>query len=239
MRTGTHGSLSTSIGTALLLAMTVSATAAQGPPVDTPEPPQATRSVDALAARVDAQLHAVRTATNGKARRSAHEALLPLAEQLVALRPDPASWYPLLHAQLGTERFAEARTVAEAWIAHDPDDWEGHYHLGQALYLDERWDDARPVLERAFEQAPSDTARQAVGRAAGFVYEKLHRWDDALAVYARIGNHDSFDRARANQATHAEHQLHLELGCELPEYSAEEIAQLEAELRALEDPSGQ
>ena len=191
-----------------------------------------------LADDVRARIRAARHNLNRQVRRAAFEAVIPAAERLAAQQDGPESSELLAVARLGAGRYREAQDAARRWVSQSPRDWRARHYLGMALTATEDYKAALAPLVRAMELAPAERRNRSVVRSLGFAFEKLHRLEDALAVYRSAGDEASAARVQENMETLASlDKIDHGIVCIDPYDWREEGERLEAELKALEEPS--
>jgi adenylate cyclase len=102
----------------------------------------------------------------------------------MALDPQlPAAYWALTFANLWMRRHDEAIRAAEALIAHNPNDAEGHNALGVILHYVGRSEEALPCFERAMALNPLCPVMWL--HFQGQAYFQLGRYEEAAAALKR------------------------------------------------------
>ncbi len=83
------------------------------------------------------------------------------------------SWYQagIYHSEL---------TLWGTTLQKNPNSWQAHNHMGAALYLDQKWQEAYPHFKAATELKPENPESH---NNLGLVYMLMGRMDDALAQF--------------------------------------------------------
>ncbi|MFQ5744823.1 MAG: tetratricopeptide repeat protein [Acidobacteriota bacterium] len=107
-----------------------------------------------------------------------------VAEQAVRADPQDMAIRSMLgRAYLGAKQYKGAAQALENVVAAKPTDGTALYNLGQAYMSSENWAKAIAAYQRAVNLLESGSAAQAACLFdLGFTYEKVGRYDDALAA---------------------------------------------------------
>lgn len=106
-------------------------------------------------------------------------------QKALAISPGlPAALVGLARADVTKGKEAEARSLLNTVLAHDPDDPVANGELGLLEAGAERWDAALKPLERGWEQNRSNPA---IGLKLARAYQEKQRPEDALKVLKSIG----------------------------------------------------
>ncbi len=108
-----------------------------------------------------------------------------MAELAIQADPQDTNVRSMLgRGYLGSQRFADAIQAFEVVLSSNSNDGSAHYNLGQAYQFSEDWGRAIENYQIAVSQLPSGSS--ALGACLydlGFTYEKVGRYEDALAAF--------------------------------------------------------
>ena len=111
-------------------------------------------------------------------------------QRAATFRTGDANVYAMLgRAYLGSQRFADAIQAFEVVLSSNANDGSARYNLGQAYQFSEDWGRAIENYQAAVSLLPAGSA--ALGACLydlGFTYEKVGRYEDALAAFRDSSN---------------------------------------------------
>ena len=119
-----------------------------------------------------------------------------MAELAIQSDPQDTNIRSMLgRAYLGAQRFQDAVQAFEVVLAANANDGSARYNLGQAYQFSEDWPRAIENYQAAISLLPAGSAASAACLYdLGFTYEKVGRYEDALAAFRDSSNIEGNDR---------------------------------------------
>lgn len=152
-----------------------------------------------LPCRVEQLILYARTSPDKKTRAERFAAVVPHAALLRAVRADDDSYRYLVQAQFHSGDVYGAFRTGQEWILISPQSFKAHFVMAQVLAYE--WSQLESALhhgEQALELAVYEKDRYDIQMQIGFILEKLHRYEQAIALYEEVGAKGHAERVKVN-----------------------------------------
>ena len=161
-----------------------------------------------------------------------------VAGELVAKSASYDNLMLKLSAELGAGVYARAVETGNAAAAKSSGDWLAHFYLGQAYTSNGQYQEAVAPLEKAKGMTTKPDELKKIWSQLGFAYEKQKKYSQSIDAYQNSGDQGAIARVKENEKTDRFNKGVEEQNAEI-EKMKKEAAELEAELKALEQGGGQ
>ncbi len=161
-----------------------------------------------------------------------------LAGELVTASASYDNLMLKISAELGAGLYAKAVETGNAAAAKSSGDWLANFYLGQAYTSNGQFQEAVAPLEKAKGMTTKPDDLKKIWKQLGFAYEKQKKYAQSIEAYTNAGDQGGVARVRDNEET-ARYNKNAEAQNTEIEKMKKEAAELEAELKALEQGGGQ
>ena len=161
-----------------------------------------------------------------------------LAGELVASDSGYDNLMLKISAELGAGLYAQAVETGNAAAAKSGGDWLAHFYLGQAYTSNKQYQEAVAPLEKAKGMTSKPDDLKTIWKQLGFAYEKQKKYAQSIEAYQNAGDQGAVARVKDNEETDRFNKDVEAQNSEI-EKMKKEAAELEAELKALEQGGGQ
>ena len=142
-----------------------------------------------------------------------------------------------ISAELGAGLYAQAVETGRSAAAKSSGDWLAHFYLGQAYTSNKQYQEAVAPLEQAKTKTSRPDDLKKIWKQLGFAYEKQKKYAQSIDAYQNAGDQGAVARVRENEETDRFNREVEAQNIEI-EKMKKEAAELEAELKALEQGGG-
>ncbi len=178
-----------------------------------------------------------RTTRDRTAKKQSYLRASQLAGELVAADGSYDNLMLKISAELGAGLYSKAVETGKAAAAKSSGDWLANFYLGQAYTSNKQFQEAVAPLEKARSMTTKPDDLKMIWKQLGFAYEKQKKYSDSIDAYQNAGDQGAVARVTENQKTDRDNSA-IEAENRVIEEMKKEAAQLEAELKALEQGGG-
>ncbi len=178
-----------------------------------------------------------RTARDKATKRQSYLQASKEAGELVAKDASYDNLMLKISAELGAGIYSRAVETGKAAAAKSSGDWLAHFYLGQAYTSNGQFQEAVAPLNEAKSKTTKPGDLKMIWKQLGFTYEKQRKYSDSITAYQNAGDQGAVARVKENEETDRFNKAAEEQNAEIAKMK-KEAAELEAELKALEQGGG-
>ena len=178
-----------------------------------------------------------RTSRDKASKKQSYLRASQLAGELVAANASYDNLMLKLSAELGAGLYGKAVETGNAAAGKSGGDWLAHFYLGQAYTSNGQFQEAVAPLEKAKGMTTKPDDLKKIWKQLGFAYEKQKKYAQSIDAYQNAGDQGAVARVKENEETDRFNKGVEQQNQEI-EKMKKEAAELEAELKALEQGGG-
>ncbi len=179
-----------------------------------------------------------RTSRDKASKKQSYLRASQLAGELVATDASYDNLMLKISAELGAGLYGKAVETGNAATQKSSGDWLAHFYLGQAYTSNGQFQDAVAPLQQAQKMTTKPDDVKMIWKQLGFAYEKQKKYAQSIDAYQNAGDQGAVARVKENEETDRFNKSVEAQNTEI-EKMKKEAAELEAELKALEQGGGQ